>query len=171
MATLTYNGESYVVDHAVKGEDFIHGYDADGILIVAFEGISNFSGFTYDGTYMEPEHCLAEGCNDVKFASGMWQTREGTPLLRAVTITFAAASWVDNKNEIFSQEVTVDGGTASTLVTLQPTDEQMLALNEDDVAFLKVDNNSGVFMAKAGNAAPSVDLTIQATLTEVAKPT
>ena len=67
MATLTFNGESYTVDHAVKGEDFIHGYDANSVMIVSFEGITNFADFDYDGTYMEPEHCLAEGCNVVKY--------------------------------------------------------------------------------------------------------
>lgn len=167
MATLTFNGESYTVDHAVKGADFIHGYDANAVMIVSFEGITNFSDFTYDGTYMEPEHCLAEGCNDVKFAGGIWQTRDGTPLLRTVSITFPTASWADNGNEIFTQTVTVAGGTAASLVALQPTDEQLLALMEDEVSFLKVDNNNGVFTAKAGSAAPSVDMTIQATLTEV----
>ena len=170
MATLTYNGESYTVDHAVKGADFIHGYDANAVMIVSFEGITNFSDFDYDGTYMEPEHCLAEGCNVVKYVGGKWQTSDGKPLLRAVTITFPAASWVDNGNEIFTQNVTVEGGTANTLVSLQPTDEQMLALMEDDVSFLKVDNNNGVFTAKVGSAAPSVDMTIQATLTEVKAP-
>ena len=170
MATLTFNGTSYTVDHAVKGTDFIHGYDANAVMIVSFEGITNFSDFDYDGTYMEPEHCLAEGCNVVKYVGGKWQTSDGKPLLRAVTITFPAASWVDNGNEIFTQNVTVEGGTANTLVSLQPTDEQMLALMEDDVSFLKVDNNNGVFTAKVGSAAPSVDMTIQATLTEVKAP-
>lgn len=170
MATLTYNGTSYTVDHAVKGTDFIHGYDANAVMIVSFEGITNFSDFDYDGTYIEPEHCLAEGCNDVKCVGGTWQTRDGKPLLRAGTITFPVASWVDNGNEIFTQNVTVEGGTANTLVSLQPTDEQMLAFMEDDVSFLKVDNNNGVFTAKAGSAAPSVDMTIQATLTEVKAP-
>lgn len=170
MATLTFNGESYTVDHAVKGEDFIHGYDANSVMIVSFEGITNFADFDYDGTYMEPEHCLAEGCNVVKHVGGKWQTSDGKPLLRAVTITFPTASWVDNGNEIFTQNVTAEGGTANTLVSLQPTDEQMLALIEDDVSFLKVDNNNGVFTAKAGSAAPSVDMTIQATLMEVTAP-
>lgn len=167
MPTLTFNGESFTVNHAVKGADFIHGYDDDSILIVSFEGISDFSAFTYDGTYMEPEHCLAEGCNVVKYVGGKWQTSEGKPLLRAATITFPTASWVDNGNEIFTQNVTVEGGTANTLVSLQPTDEQMLALIEDGVSFLKVDNDDGTFTAKAGSEAPSVDMTIQAILVEV----
>lgn len=80
MAILTFNGESYTVDHAVKGADFIHGYDADSVMIVAFNGITDFSGFTFDGTYMEPEHCLAEGCNDVKFVDGGLKKADGTTL-------------------------------------------------------------------------------------------
>lgn len=80
MAILTYGGESYTVDHAVKGADFIHGYDAEGIMIVSFEGITDFSSFNYDGTYMEPGHCLAEGCNNVKFVDGGLKKADGTTL-------------------------------------------------------------------------------------------
>lgn len=80
MAILTFNGESYTVDHAVKGADFIHGYDADSVMIVAFDGITDFSGFTFDGTYMTPEHCLAEGCNNVKFVDGGLKKADGTAL-------------------------------------------------------------------------------------------
>lgn len=78
MATLTYCGVSYTVDHAVRGADFIHGYDANGCPVVSFDGVSDFSGFTYDGTYMEPSDCAAEGCNDVKYIGGQLQTRDGT---------------------------------------------------------------------------------------------
>ena len=80
MGILTHYDSSYTVDHAVKGEDFIHGYDENAELIVSFEGIRDFSGFTYDGTYLEPEHCLAEGYNDVKFVSGGLKKADGTAL-------------------------------------------------------------------------------------------
>ena len=80
MGTLSYGGKSYIVDHAAKGADFIHGYDANGTLIVAFDGITNFSGFTYSGTYLDPKHCLAEGCNDVKYVDGELRTRDGTQI-------------------------------------------------------------------------------------------
>jgi hypothetical protein len=170
VGILTYYDNSYTVDHVVKGADFIHGYDENAVLIVSFEGIRDFSGFTYDGTYLEPEHCLAEGCNDVKFVGGKWLNRDGTPLLRSVKIAFPAASWVDTGTEIYTQAVTVEGGTANTLVALQPSDGQFTLLLEEGISFLKVDNNNGVFTAKAGSAAPSVDMTIQATLTEVKVP-
>ena len=80
MAILTFNGESYTVDHAVKGADYIHGYDAAGVILVSFEGIIDFSGFSYDGMYMEAGHCLAEGCNDVKHMDGGLKKADGTAL-------------------------------------------------------------------------------------------
>lgn len=78
MATLTYNGESYVVDHAVKGTDYIHCYDANGNGIVSFEGIIDFAGFVYDGEYLLPTDCITEGCNDVKILHGNFVRKDGT---------------------------------------------------------------------------------------------
>lgn len=77
MATLTFNGESFAVDHAVKGADYIHGYDANGVLIVAFDGVTDFAGFIYDGTYMEPRECLTEHCNTVRYCGGALKTLDG----------------------------------------------------------------------------------------------
>lgn len=81
METLTYNGESFTVDHAAQGADYIHGYDAAGVLIVAFGGVTDFSGFTYSGTYMSPSDCLGEACNDVKYCGGGLKTRGGDQLM------------------------------------------------------------------------------------------
>ena len=77
MATLTFNGESFIVDHATKGTDYIHGYDADGVVIVSFDGITDFSVFSYDGTYMNPSDCLAEQCNNMVYCGGMMKTKGG----------------------------------------------------------------------------------------------
>lgn len=77
MATITFNGESFAVDHAVKGADYIHGYDANGVLIVAFDGVTDFAGFTYDDTYMEPGECLTEHCNTVVYCGGALKTLGG----------------------------------------------------------------------------------------------
>lgn len=88
MATLTYNGGSFAVDHAAKGADYIHGYDANGVLVVAFEGVTDFSGFTYDGDYMAPSECLAEHCNTVIYCGGALKTLDGRwvnpPMLEGV---------------------------------------------------------------------------------------
>ena len=80
MATLTFNGESFTVDHAAKGADYIHGYDADGVVIVSFDGITDFSGFSYSGTYMNPSDCLAEKCNGAAYCGGVLKTRGGASI-------------------------------------------------------------------------------------------
>ena len=92
MATLTFNGESFTVDHAVKGADYVHGYDANGNLVISLDGVKNFSGITYSGTYMSPNDCLAEVCNDVKFCGGSLKKSDGT-ILNAADFGAAPAGY------------------------------------------------------------------------------
>lgn len=49
MATVTYLGESYECSVALKGANYIHLLDAKGYLTAAFDGVSDFSGFTISG--------------------------------------------------------------------------------------------------------------------------
>lgn len=86
--------------------------------------------------------------------------------VKVVSITLYAASWVEGEN-CFTQAVTVEGGTKNSLVALQPAVGEMYLLMEDGVSSLSVDNDSGTFTAKALGAAPSSDMTIQATVMEV----
>lgn len=83
MATLTFNGASYTVDHAVKGADYIHGYDANGIVVAAFEGVKDFGQFTYTGTYMSPEKCLDDANNNVRHVNGVLVRCDGTAATHA----------------------------------------------------------------------------------------
>ena len=80
MAIITFCGESFTVDHAVKGADYVHGYDVNGNLIISLDGVKNFSFISYDGTYMSPTECLAELCNDVKYCAGAFKKSDGTVL-------------------------------------------------------------------------------------------
>lgn len=79
MATLTFNGSTYTVDHATKGTDYIHGYDANGNAVVSIEGIKDFSSVEYDGEYLDPTSCANEECNTVLLCGGVMQTRDGRP--------------------------------------------------------------------------------------------
>lgn len=55
MATLTYLSTDYVCTTAIKGDDYIHLLDADGVMIAAFDAITDFSLFTLtDGEYVAP---------------------------------------------------------------------------------------------------------------------
>ena len=49
MATVTYLGESYECSVALKGANYIHLLDVNGRMIAAFDGVSNFSGFSISG--------------------------------------------------------------------------------------------------------------------------
>lgn len=77
MATITFCGESYTVDHAVKGTNFVHGYDANGVCVVAFDNVEDLEAISYDGEYMAPGECVAESCNDVKQCGGYLVKRNG----------------------------------------------------------------------------------------------
>lgn len=77
MSVLSFCGKRYTVDHAVKGVDYIHGYNAEELMIVSFEGVTDFSKFTYDGEYMSPEMCEAEACNEAILVNGKLRTKDG----------------------------------------------------------------------------------------------
>ena len=92
-------------------------------------------------------------------------------LPRKVEITLTAVGWTDRGAGRFTQKITTDvstlGGTDNTRVALDLSYQQAKALMEAGTSFLQVNNEYGAFEAVALDAKPSVDMTIQATLTEV----
>ena len=52
---VTAYGDQYDCATAVKGSNFIKLYDESGHEIVAFEGIRDFSFYSFDGEYSTPE--------------------------------------------------------------------------------------------------------------------
>lgn len=55
MAIVTFNNETFSCATAIKGPDYIFLLDDDGDVIVAFEGIADFSGFHItDGDWVIP---------------------------------------------------------------------------------------------------------------------
>lgn len=55
MPTLIYKNDRFDCTTAIKGDDYIHLLDADGIMTSAFDGITNFSDFTLEnGSYTSP---------------------------------------------------------------------------------------------------------------------
>ena len=49
MITVSYLGETYQCAKALKGTDYIHLLGSDGCMIAAFDGITDFRGFTISG--------------------------------------------------------------------------------------------------------------------------
>lgn len=121
MPILSFGDKSYTVNHAVKGADYIHGYNADGTLLIAFDGVSDFSGFSYDGTYMDPTECATEGCNGTILVGGALKTRDGRNVTPAqIGAAPAGSVWTatdpNNDGNIVLQYggIVEDGGTGGT---------------------------------------------------------
>lgn len=158
MAVITYLGTDYTVDHAVKGADYIHGYDANAVMIVSFEGISDFSLFSYNGNYMAPDHCLAEGCNDVRCVGGVLVTRDGKSVSTTVEATLLASGWADGVYTL-----SVDGVTANSNQEILPalgiTTEQLEALQGANIQ--DGGQTAGNITLKAFGDVPTIDIPIR----------
>lgn len=87
-------------------------------------------------------------------------------LPRVSTITLSKFAWVGT-SEPYSQEVSIPTVTASTKIDLQPTAQQIVTLNNNDIALI-AQNDNGTATIYALGGKPSVDYTMQVLLTEVA---
>lgn len=109
---------------------------------------------------------LAENTEALQALLGAVKELPEFALPKKTSITLTSASWTE-RNGAYQQTVTLEGGTASCVVALQPSIEQSVSLQNDGVTVLQVDNDNGTFIAKAVGAAPTADMTIQATIMEV----
>lgn len=85
-----------------------------------------------------------------------------------VNITMDYTGWAE-VDVGYKQTVTVAGGTAKTLVSLQPTPAQVAMLMDYGITALMVNNEEGVFSAYAVGGKPDVKMVFQAKLEEVAQ--
>lgn len=101
---------------------------------------------------------------DATELQAMSDSIEGSQTLaNSVTLTTA---WTDAGDDVFTQEVTVSGGTANSKVDLQPTVEQIRQFINDGLSAMCVINDGGTFTVYAIGAAPTAEMTLQITRTE-----
>ena len=82
------------------------------------------------------------------------------------TVSLSAAAWSQNGDD-FTQPVTLADTTAKSIINLQPSPAQWRTIKADGVTSLQIINTDGVFTAWATDAAPSTDMTLQVSITEV----
>lgn len=84
---------------------------------------------------------------------------------KVLNITLPTASWAGSGP--YTQTVTITGGTANTKVDLQGDSTVIALMISDGCSGLYISNTDGVFTAYAINNKPTVNLTVQVTLTEI----
>lgn len=87
------------------------------------------------------------------------------PKIKIISITLSASGW--SGDGTFVQTIAIAGATANSKIDLQPNSTVLNQLINDEVSALYIENNNGTFTAYAIGKAPTVDLTIQVTITEV----
>lgn len=94
-----------------------------------------------------------------------WVDSKKADIPKATTITLKANSWTGNDN-IWHQVVAINGVTDRSKVDLFPTAEQIVDLQDCDIAFVTA-NEDGVITVSALWNKPDKDYTIQAIITDV----
>ena len=143
---LSVEDDAIVIDP--NGKDGTDGADGESAYEAAQKG-------GYTGTEEEFRHELA--------AVG---DKADVPPVVDITMDYTGWAEVDVG---YKQTVTVTGGTAKTLVTLQPTPEQVAMLMNYGITALMVNNDGGTFYAYAIGGKPDVEMVFQAKLEEVAQ--
>ena len=160
---VTYDGTQWIVE----GQNKPASADLYGTLSVAKGGTGATTAeeaLANHGIYIgdtEP--------TDTNIRVWINTAEEGTgvvPVLpRVATITLSASAWTGSAAP-YSQVVEIATVTSATKVELNPTVQQILSLQNDDIA-LMAENENGTVTIYSFGGKPSADMTMQATLTEV----
>ena len=144
-------------------ELMLNGENIRDIVGNKVEASENNGSIKIDGVdtkvYTHPDkHSISDvdGLQDALAGSGGAKTK---------TISLPSNSWT-GASAPFSQIVTIDGVTANSKVDLQPSIEQLISLQNENVS-LVVANNNGVVTVYALNYKPSVDFNMQTLISEV----
>ena len=84
---------------------------------------------------------------------------------KKTTVTLST-DWTGDSS-LYTQTVTIDGTTANSKVDLQPDASVIAQMVDDGVVALYISNDNGTLTAYAVGEKPTVELSIQATITEV----
>ena len=85
--------------------------------------------------------------------------------IKYVSVTFST-NWTGDASP-YTQNVTISGTTVNSKIDLQPDATAIAQMAEDGTVALYIANNNGNLIAYAVGEKPTVELTIQATITEV----
>ena len=92
-------------------------------------------------------------------------TGDGAPAPKLTSITMLANAW-SGSNNLYSQNIIVNGVGPNSKLDLQPTPMQIINLQDAEIS-LMLTNEGGVVTAWAINGKPTEDYTMSVLITEV----
>lgn len=84
---------------------------------------------------------------------------------KSTIITLSVQNWT-NTNSPYSQIIAMNGVSATSKVDLQPTPEQLIYFQDQEISLVTL-NDNGIVTVYAIGAKPTIDLTMQVIITEV----
>ena len=121
MPTLKYLGETFDCTTAIKGDNYIHLLDDNGVMVAAFDAITDFSGFTLEnGSYVAPtaDHSCrvavirddgtigvgGHTCEDIGNAVPKTRKVNGKPLSADIAITGEDIDGIYSKDAVLKDQ-------------------------------------------------------------------
>ena len=90
---------------------------------------------------------------------------EGAPAPKLTTVTMLASEW-NGSNDLYSQVVSCNGVNVNSKLDLQPTPNQVIELQNEEISLMATNTNGVVTVYAIGNK-PSTDYTMSVLITEV----
>lgn len=108
---------------------------------------------------------IAEWDNRIAYLETWLETLKSGNVPKIGEVTLLADKWT-GENNLYKQEVNIEGVTEYSQVDLTPDVEQLAIFYEKDIAFV-TENEDGIVTVYAIGQKPTNDYTIQVTITEV----
>lgn len=130
----------------------------------------------YTGKFEKLGALRGESAYEAAVAAGFEGTKEewleilirnaaSAPTSTITSVTLRASAW-KGENNLHSQTVDIEGVTQYSKIDLQPSVGQLAIFHEKDITFV-TENDNGVVTVFVIGVKPTMDYTIQATITEV----
>ena len=163
MPTLTYLGDSYDCATAIKGDDYIHLLDENCRMIAAFDGITDFSGFTLEnGSYVAPkDHSQCEVAvirEDGTIMGGGHLCGSMVVKSQVINATLLASEWQDAYYNLRISSVTTTSNQ-EILPGINIAEEALEALQGANLQ--DAGQTNGVAILRAYGEVPAIDIPIR----------
>lgn len=160
MAKVTFMGTEYECATAIRGSDYIHLIDSNGVLIATFDGIVDFSAFTItSGTWSAARS--DEACNiaiigeDGVVRRGPLKCTDIMPTIKYL-IKLSVTAWLTS-GDAYLQTINISGIVASDLVVLNPVEQLDWAYGT-----LDADVTTNDYITFTTHELPATDINIEA---------